>query len=175
MIDLETTGTSAGCCILSIAAVPFATEFPMDVFYETISHKLSKDAGFFDEEETLAWWNKQKSEIQEEAFSGTRSPKAVLETLAHYLQCLDDIKNIYIWGNGKDFDNVILAAAYKKLGLKQPWSFRNNVCYRDLARNHQAIPYQKPEAAHNALNDAMAQARHAAIILSSSFPPSYPK
>ena len=76
MIDLETTGLTAGCCILSVAVVPFMAESPLDSFYEKISHVKSMDDGFTNDENTLRWWDKQRKDIQEEAFSGTRSPLA---------------------------------------------------------------------------------------------------
>lgn len=165
MLDLETTGTSAGCCILSVAAVPFMAESPLDSFYETISHVKSMDEGFTNDENTLRWWDKQKKEIQEEAFSGTRSPLAVMESLAFYLKQLGEPKHIYVWGNGADFDNVILSHYFRQLGMPQPWGAFNNRCYRTLKNLFPVVQYQKPVDAHNALADATAQARHAAIIM----------
>ena len=178
MCDLETTGVSPGCCILSIALVPFNTDMALDSFYETISHKKSLDAGFVDDSDTLKWWDKQKPALQEEAFSGIRDPKSVLESVAFYMQTLGEPKEIFLWGNGKDFDNVILTESFKKLGIKQPWHYRNNRCYRDLAAAYPMFP--KPENAelHHALQDAMTQAKHATqIILGASrgVPPVFPK
>lgn len=166
MIDLETTGTSSGCCILSLAAVPFLAEAPLESFYEKISHVKSMDAGFTNDEATLRWWDKQKKEIQDEAFSGTRSPLSVLESFIYYLKQLGEPKHIYLWGNGADFDNVILATYFKRLGIEAlPWGTWNNRCYRTLKNLFPIVQYQKPVDAHNALADATAQARHAALIL----------
>ena len=176
--DLETTGTGAGCCILSIALVPFCTDTPLDTFYETISHVSSLDEGFTDDHDTLRWWDKQKPEVQDEAFSGVRSVRAVLESVSHYLANLGSPKEIHIWGNGKDFDNVILAAAFKKLGMPLPWDFRNNECYRDLAKRYPMYPRLNPEIPHHALYDAIAEARHAEIIIAGAtrgVPPVFPK
>lgn len=178
MCDLETTGTQAGCCILSIALVPFATSYPMDSFYETISHRSSLDAGFTDDPDTLNWWDKQKREVQEEAFSGTRNVRDVLESVSFYLRQIGEPKEIYIWGNGKDFDNVILAAAFKKLGIKQPWHYRNNRCYRDLAAMYPLYPKGDIFQAHNALEDAICQAKHAEVIMAGArrgIPPQFPQ
>ena len=177
MVDLETTGTKPGCCILSIALVPFACPHPVDTFYETISHRLSLDSGFTDDPETLSWWDKQKPEISAEAFSGIRHPKAVLESVAFYLKQIGEPKEIYIWGNGKDFDNMILSEAFNKLGMKTPWHFRNNRCYRDLAAMYTMFPKENIAQAHNALHDAIAQARHAEVIIEGAkrgCPPVFP-
>lgn len=164
MIDLETTGVESGCCILSVAVVPFLAEAPLEPFYEKISHVKSMDAGFTNNEDTLKWWDKQRKDIQDEAFSGTRSPESVMESLTHYFKLLGEPKDIFVWGNGADFDNVILGAYFKKLGMKQPWGIWNNRCYRTLKNLFPVVQYQKPVDAHNALADAAAQARHAALI-----------
>lgn len=166
MADLETTGTEAGCCILSIALVPFATSYPRDTFYETINHLSSKEKGFTDDSATLLWWDKQKPAMQEEAFSGTRPIRSVLESVSAYMRNLGEPKEIYLWGNGKDFDNVILGHAFKKLGIKQPWHYRNNRCYRDLAAMYPYYPKGDVLQAHHAFYDAVAQAKHAEIIFS---------
>lgn len=165
MVDIETTGTEPGCCVLSIALVPFCTEYPLDTFYETISHLDCKLEGLTDDSQTLAWWDKQKPEVQEEAFSGTRSLRSVLESMSHYLAELGEPKNIILWGNGKDFDNVILTHCFKRLRIKQPWHYRNNRCYRDLAAMYPMFPKGDIAQAHNALHDAQAQASHAETIL----------
>jgi len=159
MIDLETTGTHAGCCILSIGAVFILDGVICDTYYEKISHQLSKYAGFTDSPDTVTWWNKQRKDIQEEAFSGMRTPDSVLESLSDKLKGYGTAKEIYLWGNGADFDNAILSASYKLLDMRQPWHYTNNCCYRTW-KNSVAVPYQKPIDAHNALADAVAQAKH---------------
>jgi hypothetical protein len=116
-------------------------------------------AGFNDDPDTIAWWNKQRPDLQEEAFSGIRHPKSVLESLSNKFREYGSAKEIYLWGNGSDFDNAILAAAYRWLGLPQPWHYTNNKCYRTW-KTSVAIPYQKPLDAHHALADATAQARN---------------
>lgn len=178
MCDLETTGTRAGCCILSVALVPFCSEYPLEYFYEKISWQDSMREGFSNDADTLRWWDKQKPEIQEEAFSGTRSVRAVLESVSHYMANLGSPKEIYLWGNGKDFDNVILTEAFKKLGMETPWHFRNNKCYRDLAAYWPMYPKPDIMQAHNALEDAKGQAAHAEIIIqgaSRGVPAVFPK
>lgn len=159
MCDLETTGTSGGCCILSVGLVFILDGVICDTYYDKISHEFSKYAGFHDDPDTVAWWNKQRADIQEEAFSGMRTPDSVLESISHKLKEYGTPRDIYLWGNGSDFDNVILSAAYKRLGMPQPWHYTNNSCYRTW-KNSAPVPYQKPMDAHNALADAIAQARH---------------
>lgn len=169
MLDLETTGVEPGCCILSIALVPFAYDSSLHLssFYETISHSSSKDFGFTDNPDTLAWWDKQRADVQAEAFSGIRSVDSVMESVAFYIRGFGEPKEINIWGNGKDFDNAILTKCLKHLGIKQPWHYSNNWCYRDFAKQYPMIAKVKPANAHNALSDASAQALHLDAIFHS--------
>jgi hypothetical protein len=163
MIDLETLGTSPGCVVLSIAAVPFNTEFDLEPFYEKISVVTCQEYGLTTDPKTIEWWRRQSEEARNEAFSGTKELRAVLYRFSEYCAALPGAPRI--WGNGSDFDNPILAAAYKAVDLRQPWDFRDNMCYRTLKNLFHFIPYTKPEVAHNAYQDARAQAVHAQLIL----------
>ena len=72
-----------------------------------------------------------------------------------------------IWGNGADFDNPILEAAYDLLKMPAPWKYNEGRCYRTLKSLFPtvvAIP-QAANAKHNALLDAKNQAEHASRIL----------
>ncbi len=160
MLDIETTGVEPGCCILSIGAVPFLTDSPVEYFYERISHQSSLRAGFADNPDTISWWDKQKPEMQDEAFGGVLSIHRVLESFCSYLNALGDPRDIHVWGNGKDFDNIIVAHTLKKLHLKQPWHYRNNWCYRDFVKLFPLVPKPDNLNLHNALEDAKTQARH---------------
>lgn len=163
MIDLETLGTDPGCVILSIGAVSFKTAAPT-AFYERISRIKSLDEGFVEDENTVEWWNKQDSEVRKEAYGGIHTPEEVLSKFSKYLTDLGD--EVRIWGNGANFDNVILAAAYKKLNLPVPWKFWNDRCYRTLKNLYPELPIPPFFGSkHNALNDALHQADHATVIL----------
>lgn len=74
---------------------------------------------------------------------------------------------VRIWGNGADFDNVILASVYKRIGMEQPWLYRNNRCYRTLKALHPEIPIERVGTHHNAVDDAESQARHLLAIMRS--------
>jgi len=167
MADIETTGTESGCCILSVALVPFDLGLPLAPFYEKVAHQSCRELGFVDSPETLAWWNKQKPATQFEAFSGTRTLPNVMESLCHYMKQMGEPKQLFLWGNGKDFDNVILSYTLKKLGMKLPWHYANNWCYRDFTKLYPDIPKPANAAAHNALADAQTQANHLEAIFES--------
>jgi hypothetical protein len=166
MIDMETLGTHPGSAILSIAAVPFdstatAAMASISTFYEKISPRdpvLSKDP------ETVKWWDAQDTTAKVEAFSGIKSLHQVLVEFSWYFQSLGPAENIYIWGKGADFDPVLLAAAYDKCDLLVPWKFRNVRCFRTLEALFLRVTHVFEGVRHNALADAVNQARHAEKI-----------
>lgn len=164
MVDLETTGTSAGCKILSIGVCSFDET---ETFYSKIS--ISSQPSLRDDYATIAWWDKQNIEAREEAFSGVLDLVKVLGNLADFITRLQKkYKNVYIWGNGADFDIPILGAAYEAVGIKKPWKPYNGRCYRtlkNLIENRGIPPDEFIGVKHNALNDARYQARHALKLL----------
>jgi DNA polymerase III epsilon subunit-like protein len=163
MLDMETLGTRPGCAILSIAAVPFSSQYDLEPFYMKISATSCTESGLHVDDATLAWWNKQSPEAYREAFSGKLELRAVLSEFADYCNHLPHAP--VVWGNGADFDCSILAETYKLLGMKQPWKYHNSRCYRTLKNLFPFVLGVKPVVAHNALEDAKAQAAHATEIL----------
>lgn len=163
MLDLETLGTKPGAVVLSIAAVPFASQYDIEPFYQKIRVESSIAAGLTIDPATEKWWATQDMEVRREAHSGTLEIHVVLDMFSEYIRQLPEAPRI--WGNGSDFDNPILAHAYSACGIRLPWSFRDNMCFRTLKGYFPGIPYVKPLLAHNALSDAKAQAAHANKIL----------
>lgn len=64
-----------------------------------------------------------------------------------------------IWGNGATFDNMILRNAYLATGQRQPWNFRDDVCFRTVKY---LFPLKKEfqGVRHHALDDARNQAKY---------------
>jgi hypothetical protein len=162
MVDIETLGTEPGCAILSIAAVPFNLQYDVEPFYARVHKGSCIEKGFFVDDDTVAWWNKQSIAAQEEAFSGQTNIEDALEDLSAYIETLG--KSVNMWGNGASFDVPILEAAYKFCCQKPRWAYYNSMCYRTLKKLYPQVPYLPPRIKHNALHDARAQADHAQRI-----------
>jgi len=162
MVDLETLGTRPGSVILSLAAVPFNTVYAIEPFYARISSSSCLDAGLTTDESTIRWWERQSKEAYDEAFGGTTSLINVLNDFSEYCSQLPLAPAL--WGNGADFDNVLLSEAYNKCGIRQPWKYTDSRCYRTLKNLFPQVPYIPPKVKHNALQDAIAQAEHAERI-----------
>ena len=69
----------------------------------------------------------------------------------------DDLR---VWSNGAGFDNVVLSSAFRRIGMEQPWPFRNDRCYRTMKAQHPEVKMQRVGTHHNAVDDAESQARH---------------
>lgn len=106
------------------------------------------------------WWL-TRSENARQAL--LENPIPLGKALGEFSQFLSPhgASNITIWGKGSDFDNVILANAYRALGLQAPWKYKNNRCVRTiLALVPDACDGVESEGTkHNALDDAIYQAR----------------
>lgn len=169
MIDLETVSTAHNAAILSLGAVCFAGRNPYSDsrFYAKISLASSEAIGLHVDKETMEWWDKQSPHERAEAFSGTEDILSVLDHFHSWVCKLGPIENVHLWGNGADFDPVILRSAYETR-TSYPFDFRKHRCYRTVnAIFDSFIPYPKyAEAQHNALADAQHQAKRIEHLVS---------
>lgn len=164
MVDLETLGTVPGSIILSIGAVGFGPKKEHgSTFYEKISIESCQKHGLTFDADTLVWWMQQRIEAKAEAFSGALPLPVVLRDFSEFLG--SDAKDVEIWGNGASFDIALLAAAYRAAEIPVPWKFWNERCYRTMKSLYPEVPCERTGTHHNALDDAMTQARHLAQIL----------
>ena len=70
-------------------------------------------------------------------------------------------KKVELWGNGADFDNVIIGSLFDTFGLVKPWSYGKNRCYRTMKRMFgENVPLVHQGVHHNGLDDAITQAVH---------------
>lgn len=171
MVDIETTGVSAGCGILSIGAVTFDENFK---FYEKIDIRSCHYWGLRDLPDTIEWWSRQADAARMEAFSGTEDLLMVLGGFSDWVQSIRACHgDVFIWGNGADFDLPILGAAYEAVGIPKPWRPFHGRCYRtikSLPKNKLIMADPIEGIKHNALADAVFQARHMMKILRSESP-----
>lgn len=165
MLDLETMGTAANAPIVGIGAVRFnpKSEEIGDTFYTLIDLESSVNAGGVMSASTVLWWMQQSDAARNEICNPDIVRFTIHEALLKFSDWvkLDD----KIWGNGVDFDNVILSATYKQCGIKQPWQFWNNRCYRTVKSLRPNIKLEREGVHHNCLDDAISQAKHLQKLL----------
>lgn len=169
MLDLETYGTRPGCGILSIGAVFFSSTEPDwkgPTFYTAVERSSCAAAGLHEDSDTLTWWARQGSKARTVWQEIETAPQLGAVLLAfHEWMASAASAEPQVWGNGADFDNPILSACYKAVGLPQPWGAYNGRCYRTLKGLRPDIKMQRTGTHHNALDDAVSQAEHAVRIL----------
>lgn len=164
MIDLETMSTRPYAAICSIGAVKFGSSGTIiDTFYRKIDLTSCKEVGLHIDKDTVEWWKNQNREALMELVKDTKPLKEVLAEFSDWF----GPKSLEVWGNGSDFDNVILDHAYWACGMQKPWKFRDNRCFRTLKALVQVAPPEMEGTAHNALDDALAQVRHWVLIMNS--------
>jgi exodeoxyribonuclease VIII len=162
MLDLETLGTSSNSVIIAVGAVKFdpTTKLITDYFYEVVDRESCVEYGMEIDQSTVDWWAKQSTEAR----SAFNIPgNHIANTLMRFEHFAN--KHSTMWGNGSDFDNVLLSNAYRKVGIKQPWEYYNNRCYRTMKNMYPAIKLARTGTHHNAVDDAASQAYHLMNIL----------
>lgn len=170
MIDLETLGTTPDAVILSIGAVRFDLHAGLifdahedDLFYRAVRIDSQPDRKISGD--TIAWWMAQTKEAQTVFTEPRGGLFNALVDLHHWIDATPGTTP-HIWSNGADFDLPILNHAFGQNTLPLPWKPYAGRCYRTYknlpgARN---ITVQRKGEHHNALDDAIHQARHLCLI-----------
>ena len=162
MLDLETMGSDSDAAVVAIGAVKFdpATGKTGEEFYEVVDLQSSVDAGMRMNVSTVMWWMRQEDEARKKISEVKGVP--LRDALVRFSEWFGDDKPV--WGDGATFDNVILSNAYSLTGLKRPWSYRSDRCYRTM-KNLKSVPVNRVGTFHCAVDDARTQAAHLMEIL----------
>lgn len=171
MLDLETLDTAPSAVVLSIGAVAFNPKSQAlgDRFYVEMTDDIAAQQahGRTMSGDTVRWWMQQ--DILAKQVFQTPAPIGVERISTHEALARFDLfvaanggRDAEIWGNGADFDNVVLGSLYEAFGFRKPWSYSRNRCYRTM--KNIGVGPDKPVVRagvhHNALDDALTQAVH---------------
>lgn len=162
MLDIETLSTRSNAVVLSIGAVKFNLTAPFELgekFYVILDTSEQKAKGRHVSDSTLEWWSKQSGYAQEVLSTDKRVPVAeALDKLFDFLGLPGDYN---IWGNGSDFDNVIVGSLIEDWGMDVPWNHWNNRCFKTLKGEFGFVADKAvfDGVKHNALDDAIHQAQ----------------
>lgn len=175
MIDLETLSTQPDAAIVSIGACTFYTDGELTpdgcrvTFYKVLRVERDIKKGGRMSFDTMAWWMDQSvgaRSVFERPNDMLSDPEYALTSFRTWLNRLGD--EVLVWGNGANFDNVVLREAYIRHGVTPPWSFRQDRCFRTLKSLNPHVLARPNTAPHNALADAIAQAEHAEDIFAAT-------
>lgn len=132
VVDIETLGTRPGCVILQIGAADILQCQPP--FSATLQIQPQLEAGLYKDENTLIWWEKQKSDKNKQAWAEEYHPATALKLFGEYLKeiqlCGPPLEGV--WGNSSIFDLGILAYTHSAFNLPVPWNYKQEFCLRTL-------------------------------------------
>lgn len=165
MIDLETMGLRPNAAIVSIGVVKFqqlpGSQLDITVqstFHVSVSLKSCLDHGLTTDQSTVDWWSKQSAQARSSWQREDAPP--LLEALTQLTQWMmvgcSESQNVP-WGNGADFDLVLLKSAYNSISADPPWRYYNQKCFRTVKSLFPVAEVPRQGTHHNALDDAMYQ------------------
>ncbi|HCL7493259.1 TPA: 3'-5' exoribonuclease [Escherichia coli] len=169
MIDLETMGKNPDAPIISIGAIFFdpQTGDMGPEFSKTID--LDSAGGVIDRD-VIKWWLKQSREAQSAIMTDEIPLDDALLQLREFIDENSGEFFVQVWGNGANFDNVILRRSYERQGIPCPWRYCNDRDVRTIVELGKAIDFDARTAIpfegerHNALDDARYQAKYVSAI-----------
>lgn len=168
MIDLETMGTRPTSAIVSVG-VTYFDEFSIhDKFYTAITLTSCLEAGLTTDQSTVDWWSKQSAEAKQAWQNDQAVPLATgLKAMQSWMliHASNNGKLICPWGNGADFDLVLLKSAFNALEAEPPWMYYNHHCYRTVKNLMPVVDFARKGTHHHALDDAVTQTEHLQRIL----------
>ncbi|EFH3054998.1 exonuclease [Escherichia coli] len=169
MIDLETMGKNPDAPIISLGAIFFdpqtgemGPEFSKTIDLDTAGGVIDRDV--------IKWWLKQSREAQSAILTDEIPLDDALLQLREFID--ENYCGFYVrvWGNGANFDNVILRRSYERQGIPCPWRYCNDRDVRTIVELgnsigfdvRMTIPFEG--VPHNALDDARHQAKQVSAI-----------
>lgn len=169
MIDLETMGKNPDAPIISIGAIFFdpqtgdmGPEFSKTIDLDTAGGVIDRDV--------IKWWLKQSREAQSAIMTDEIPLDDALLQLREFIVENSGEFFVQVWGNGANFDNVILRRSYERQGIPCPWRYCNDRDVRTIVELGKAIDFDARTAIpfegerHNALDDARYQAKYVSAI-----------
>ncbi|ELO4806103.1 3'-5' exoribonuclease [Escherichia coli] len=168
-VDLETMGKNPDAPIISIGAIFFdpqtgdmGPEFSKTIDLETAGGAIDRD--------TIKWWLKQSREAQSAILTDEIPLDDALLQLREFIDENSGEFFVQVWGNGTNFDNVILRRSYERQGIPCPWRYHNDRDVRTIVELGKTIGFDARTAIpfegvpHNALDDARHQAKYVSAI-----------
>ena len=138
------------------------------------------DQGAKPDGDTILWWLKQSAEARSAICTDdTHNIDEALYELSDFIsRNSDNPRYLKVWGNGANFDNVILRTAYERAGRICPWQFWNDSDVRTMVLLGKQLGFDPKHnmpfdgVAHNALADAHHQAKYVSAIWQKLLPSS---
>ncbi|HFF3416164.1 TPA: 3'-5' exoribonuclease [Escherichia coli] len=175
MIDLETMGKNPDAPINALTGKFFdpatgemGPEFSKTIDLETAGGVIDRD--------TIKWWLKQSREAQSAILTDEIPLDDALLQLREFIDENSGEFFVQVWGNGANFDNVILRRSYERQEIPCPWRYTNDRDVRTIVALGLVMDFDARSVItfegerHNALHDARYQAKYVSAIWQKLFP-----
>ncbi|HFP5249914.1 3'-5' exoribonuclease [Escherichia coli] len=175
MIDLKTMGKNPDAPINALAGKFFdpatgemGPEFSKTIDLETAGGVIDRD--------TIKWWLKQSREAQSAILTDEIPLDDALLQLREFIDENSGEFFVQVWGNGANFDNVILRRSYERQEIPCPWHYTNDRDVRTIVALGLVMDFDARSVItfegerHNALHDARYQAKYVSAIWQKLFP-----
>ncbi|WP_261666930.1 3'-5' exonuclease [Erwinia mallotivora] len=181
MIDLETMSNKPDAAIVAIGAVLFEPKTGELGAEFSVAVKLDSDMaiGGGVEGKTILWWMQKSTEARNAITSEDALPvkKALNALISFVSENVDSTRRLMVWGNGASFDNVILRGAFARCNMQPCWEWFNDLDVRTMVHLGRQLGFDPKREMpfdgerHNALADAIHQAKYVSAIWQKLFIP----
>ncbi len=163
MIDLETLSSNSNAAVIQIGAAAFGLAHIGPTYKATIDVADAMKYGEVSPS-TLKWWMGQADAARASAMDGDQSLAQALQGLNGFINSLSGEHEF--WAHAT-FDFPVIMSAYNAVGIKAAIPYKKTRDLRTLESFYgQFITWEPREGIHHdALDDALYQARHAQLML----------
>jgi hypothetical protein len=165
MTDIETWGNGNKALVVSLGAVKFTRDAILDRFHVGIDPRSAQALGLDIDADTILWWFDKERDEARHSWLALEKVDLASALMGFDLWCKGGQPAQAIWGNGSTFDNVILRSACAAAGIEYPVPFWGDQCYRTMKYRAPDVKLVREGVHHNALDDAMSQAKHLQAIV----------
>ena len=165
MVDLETLGKLPTSAFTSIGACLFQphSDWIGETFHMHVSLANAIRTGLTMDASTLLWWLGQDDSARHTLINGQDDAAPLITALEAFAAFVPS--GAEMWCNGNSFDLPILSYAYHLIGMEAPWAFYNERDLRTLKGLNKRARIERAGTHHNALDDAVHQAKLVQHIL----------
>jgi len=167
--DIETLGIKPGSVIVSLGMTAFDPKAGVQSI-EVLKNQSSRISlrledslkrGFKIDASTMLWWLKQPDSSRNSTFISEMGYYDCDITCDRISEFVKRMGCKYVWGNGANFDVVLIEEMFDKCEKIIPWKFWDIRCLRTMK---ETLPYNKDiipknELKHDCLYDAIYQAQ----------------
>lgn len=172
MVDIETLSLQSNAAVVAIAAAefdPFNPQPPeaLNTFYVQCNDydDQQRNYGRHISGGTLKWWLQQPEQVRVQLISNESSHRTgeAVRRFVNWLRAKDH-DAMYLWAKPASFDFPILEGLFKAYLGFSPWDRHSLMCAQTLLALS-PFAQTKPDVAHFALHDAIAQAYNVRAVI----------